>query len=161
MTTDSFKRRIFIFVLLSIFYLYLKQKNFIKIILICLICLLTISPYIYRNYNIFGVITITKSSGYNLLKGNNPRAKVEGTPMFLGIQNVIPEVKTELNELVSRGPIQKYDLIQDKILFNQAIKFIKEDPYNYIKLYFKKVISFALIDLEADYKNYYSPVYYS
>ena len=149
----------FIFVLLSIFYLYLKQKNFIKIILICLIFLLTISPYIYRNYNIFGVITITKSSGYNLLKGNNPRAKVEGTPMFLGIQNVIPEVKTELNELVSRGPIQNYDLIQDKILFNQAIKFIKEDPYNYIKLYFKKVISFALIDLEADYKNYYSPLH--
>ena len=28
-----------------------------------------------------------------------------------------------------------------------------------IKLYFKKVISFALIDLEADYKNYYSPLH--
>ena len=149
----------FIFVLLSIFYLYLKQKNLTKIILVCLICLLTISPYIYRNYNIFGVITITKSGGYNLLKGNNPRANVEGTPMFLGIQNVIPEVKPELDKLVSRGPIKNYDLIQDKILLDQAITFIKVDPYTYLQLYFKKVFSFALIDFEAEYKNYYSPLH--
>ena len=94
-----------------------------------------------------------------MLKGNNPRANVEGTPMFLSIQNVIPEVKPELDKLVSRGPIKNYDLIQDKILLDQAIKFIKVDPYNYIKLYFKKVFSFALIDFEADYKNYYSPLH--
>ena len=51
--------------------------------MISLITLLIISPYLYRNYNIFGVITITKSGGYNLLKGNHPKTKVEGTPMFL------------------------------------------------------------------------------
>ena len=147
----------YLFALLSIFYLYLKQKNISKIILITLICLLTISPYLYRNFNIFGVITITKSGGYNLLKGNHPRTKAEGTPMFLKVGDVVPEVKPKLEELKSKGPTHDYDLVQDKILFKQAIKFIKDDPFRYLKLYFNKIISFALIDFNAKYKNYYSP----
>ncbi len=149
----------FIFVLLTIFYIYLKQKNLTKIILISLITLLIISPYLYRNYQIFGVITITKSGGYNLLKGNHPKTRVEGTPMFLNIEKIVPEVKPELEKLISRGPIQDYDLVQDKILLNQAIKFIQEDPSRYIKLYFKKFASFMLIDLNANYKDYYSPLH--
>ena len=149
----------FIFVFLSILYLFLKQKKIIKISLIFLICLLVVSPYLYRNYNIFGVITITKSSGYNLLKGNHPRTKAEGTPMFLKVGEVIPEVKPELDKLILKGPTQDYDLSQDKILFNQAIKFIKDDPYKYIKLYFKKIFSFALVDFNANYKDYYSPLH--
>lgn len=121
-----------------------------------MLCLLTVSPYLYRNYNIFGVITITKSAGYNLLKGNHPRTKVEGTPMFLNVEEVVPEVKSELDKLVLNGPTQDYDLAQDKILFNQAVNFIKEDPLKYIKLYFQKIFSFILIDFNANYKNYYS-----
>ena len=33
-----------------------------------------------RNYKIFDTITITKSFGYNLWKGNNELSKVEGNP---------------------------------------------------------------------------------
>lgn len=150
----------FIFVLLSIIYFYIKQRDIRSAILIFLISILIISPYLYRNYSIFEVITITKSGGYNLLKGNNPRTKVEGTPMFLKVGEVIPEVKPELDQLISEGPTLKYDLLQDKILLNQAIKFIKEDPYRYIKLYFKKFLSFMLVDLNANYSNYYSPLHF-
>jgi len=149
----------FIFVILSIMYLYLKQKNLTKILLISLITLLIISPYLYRNYNIFGVITITKSGGYNLLKGNNPRTKPEGTPMFLSVEKVIPEVKSKLDELNAKGPSSNYDLAQDKILLNQAIKFIKSNPLHYVILYFKKVLSFMFIDINASYANYYSPLH--
>ena len=149
----------FIFVILSIIYLYLKQKNLTKILLISLITLLIISPYLYRNYNIFGVITITKSGGYNLLKGNNPRTKPEGTPMFLSIEKVIPEVKSKLDELNAKGPSSNYDLAQDKILLNQAIKFIKSNPLHYVMLYIKKVLSFMFIDINASYANYYSPLH--
>jgi hypothetical protein len=149
----------FIFVILSIIYLYLKQKNLTKILLISLITLLIVSPYLYRNYNIFGVITITKSGGYNLLKGNNPRTKPEGTPMFLSIEKVIPEVKSKLDELNAKGPSSNYDLAQDKILLNQAIKFIKSNPLHYVMLYIKKVLSFMFIDIKASYANYYSPLH--
>ena len=149
----------FIFVILSIIYLYLKQKNLTKILLISLMTLLIISPYLYRNYNIFGVITITKSGGYNLLKGNHPRTKPEGTPMFLSIEKVIPEVKSKLDELIAKGPSSNYDLAQDKILLNQAIKFIKSNPLHYVMLYIKKVLSFMFIDINASYANYYSPLH--
>ena len=117
---------------------------------------LIVSPYLVRNYQIFGVITVTKSAGYNLLKGNNPLSKVEGVGMFRGVEKIVPAVKIKLDELNSRGPIKKHDLIKDKILLDQAIKYIKEDPIRYIQLYFKKALSFIFIDIESTYPNYYS-----
>ena len=149
----------FVFVILSLIYLYLKKKQLFKIIIIALTALIIISPYLYRNYNIFGVITITKSSGYNLLKGNHPRTKVEGVGMFGKIEKVIPEVKQKLVELKSKGPQKKYDLLQDQILMEQAITFIKDDPLRYFNLYIKKFMSFLFIDLNASYNNYYSPMH--
>ena len=132
----------FIFVILSLIYLYLNQKQIIKILIISMVTLLIVSPYLYRNYNIFGVITITKSAGYNLLKGNHPRTKVEGVGMFSNIEKVIPEVKTQLEDLKSKGPAQNYDLLQDKILMEQAVIFIKDNPLRYINLYIKKFLAF-------------------
>ena len=76
--------------------------------------------------------------------------------MFLKVGEVVPEVKLELQNLSSKGPSQTYDLSQDKILLNQAIKFIKEDPKKYIILYFQKFFSFMFFDLNASYRNYYS-----
>ena len=149
----------FIFVILSLIYLYLNQKQIIKILIISMATLLIVSPYLYRNYNIFGVITITKSAGYNLLKGNHPRTKVEGVGMFSNIEKVIPEVKTQLEDLKSKGPAQNYDLLQDKILMKQAIVFIKDNPLRYINLYVKKFLAFMFFDLSATYPNYYSPMH--
>ena len=149
----------FVFVILSLIYLYIKNKKLDKVLIISLITVLIISPYLYRNYKLFNVVTITKSSGYNLLKGNHPRTKVEGTGMFLKVEQVIPEVKSELEKLKSEGPQVKYDLLQDQILMDQAIKFIKENPFKYLNLYFKKFLSFMFIDLDSSYPNYYSPMH--
>lgn len=146
----------FIFVILSLTYLYLKKKNLFKILIIGFITILIISPYLYRNYSIFNVLTITKSSGYNLLKGNHPRTKVEGTGMFLKIEQVIPEVKVALEQLKSLGPVKSYDLLQDQILMDQALIFIKSDPFKYISLYFKKFFAFMFVDINSSYPKYYS-----
>jgi hypothetical protein len=146
----------FVFVIFSLFYLFLSQRNFKKILLIAIMTVLIVSPYLVRNYQIFGVITVTKSAGYNLLKGNNPLSKVEGIGMFGVVEKIVPAVKMKLDELNSRGPIKKHDLIKDKILLDQAIKYIKEDPTRYIKLYFKKALSFIFIDIDSTYPNYYS-----
>ena len=146
----------FVFVIFSLLYLFLKQRNFKNILLILIMTVLIVSPYLVRNYQIFGVITVTKSAGYNLLKGNNPLSKVEGVGMFRGVEKIVPAVKIKLDELNSRGPIKKHDLIKDKILLDQAIKYIKEDPIRYIQLYFKKALSFIFIDIESTYPNYYS-----
>ena len=60
----------FLFVFFSIIFLMIKSKSFTKYFLSSLLIIILISPYLYRNYTIFNVLTITKSTGYNLLKGN-------------------------------------------------------------------------------------------
>ena len=146
----------FIFVILSLIYLQIKQRKILKIIVTSLIIVLIISPYLYRNYIIFNTITVTKSAGYNLLKGNHPRTAVGGVGMFSNVENVIPEVREKLLELYDKGPIPKHDLLKDKILMDQAISFIKDDPKRYITLYFKKFVSFIFVNTNSNYPNYYS-----
>ena len=143
----------FIFFLFSLIFYLLKTKDYKRFFLGLLISIIVISPYLVRNYQIFEVVTITKSGGYNLLKGNNPKSLVEGKAMMGFVRDVVPEVKNELDSLKAN---KKYDLMFDDILLNQAIIFIKEDPSRYIYLYSKRVVSFLFIDLESTYPGYYS-----
>ena len=143
----------FIFFIFSLIFYLFQTKDYKKFILSLLISIIIISPYLIRNYQIFDVVTITKSGGYNLLKGNNPKSLVEGKAMMGFVRDVVPEVKEELDSL---KPNKKYDLMFDDILLNQAVIFIKEDPSRYIYLYFKRVVSFLFIDLESTYPGYYS-----
>lgn len=146
----------FVFVFLSLIYLLFKHKCYQKVLASIILITILISPYLYRNYNIFGEVTITKSFGYNLLKGNHPETVVEGVGMFRSVEKVIPETKEKLDELYALGPIKKHDLYKDKILLDQAIIFIKENPLRYIKLYIAKFISFLFFDINSSYPNYYS-----
>lgn len=146
----------YIFVIFSLVFVLFKKKKLNKILLSSLLIILMISPYLYRNYNIFNVITITKSSGFNLLKGNNPKSKVEGVGLFGDVEGVVPEVRVELEKLYAQGPIIKHDLEKDKILLDQAITFIKENPKKYLSLYVQKFTSFFFIDINSTYPNYYS-----
>jgi|TARA_B110000211_G_scaffold232153_1_gene295197 hypothetical protein len=142
----------FIFFIFTLIYLFLIKKNFLTILIALFVSILVLSPYLVRNYKIFQTITITKSAGFNLLKGNNPLSKVEGIGMWYGY-DVVPDLKDELANL---RPIEKYDLLADPIFLDRAVQFIKEDPKRYIKLYFKKVLSFFLIDFDSSYPGYYS-----
>jgi len=144
----------FIIYFFSLFYLLLKKKTFFNVLSAFIISLIILSPYLTRNYKDFGVLTITKSSGFNLLKGNNPHAKVEGIHMWDGY-DVVPDLKDKLQKI---KPLKKYDVISDKIFLERAIKFISENPNRYIKLYFKKVLSFLFVDIESSYPGYYSPL---
>ena len=147
----------FIFVFLSLIYLLINnKKRIIKILGTTFFIILLISPYLYRNYKIFGALTITKSSGYNLLKGNHPSTVVEGTGMFKRVDKIVPDVKIEIDNLKLKGPIKKHDLMMDQILLNQAIKYISSDPIKYSKLYIQKFLSFLFIDINSSYPNYYS-----
>ena len=77
------RREFIAIIILSSFYLFLFCKiSFKKILLIFLITLITISPYLMRNYIIFEKIIIHSGFGYNLWKGNNPNSKVEGSGIY-------------------------------------------------------------------------------
>lgn len=145
----------FIFFIFSLFFLIFKKKKIYFFIYSVLIALIVISPYIIRNYLLFDAFALTKSTGFNLLKGNNPQSKVEGIGMWYGY-----DVVTELEESLKKiKPIKKYDLLSDKIFFDQAVKYISENPLKYFKLYIKKFFSFLFIDFESSYPNYYSKIH--
>lgn len=141
----------FVFFFFTLLFLIIKKKKFILIFSL-VISLIVISPYLIRNYLIFDTFVLTKSTGFNLLKGNNPKSRVEGIVMWYGY-DVVPDLEEDLKSV---KPIYKYDLISDKIFLNKAISYLKQDPLHYIILYFKKFFSFLFIDFESTYPNYYS-----
>ena len=137
---------------ISITFLYFFFKTSLKnILLIFLITLITVSPYLTRNFLIFDEITITKTLGYNFWKGNNSNSKVEGSELFdYSLKSKINKIKKDTY----------YQIKYDKIFFDQAIKNISDDPKRYIILFLKKVLSFLFIDINSSEDNYYNFLHY-
>jgi len=142
----------FVFYFFTLFYFFFKKKIHL-VISSFIITLLLISPYLIRNYLIFEVITVTKSSGFNLFKGNNPLSRAEGIPMLDDVEKISQETQEKIKKI---RPQDKYDLIIDKLYREEAIRFILDNPIRYIKLYLIKFFSFVFIDFTATYPNYYN-----
>ena len=104
-----------------------------------LISIITISPYLTRNILTFDKITITKSFGFNLWKGNNVNSGVEGSEFM----------DETLKEKVNSVYKDKFFRINvDKIYTKEAIS------------YFKKILAFLFIDNNSTQPNYYNPFHY-
>ena len=146
------RREFIAIIVLSSLYLFFYYKiPFKKIFLIILISLITISPYLVRNYLIFERIIIHSGFGYNLWQGNNPYSNIEG----------ISALDESLRDQIDKIPRDKfYKINEDKLFLNEAVKNIKNDPKKYLILYFKKALSYFFIDLNSTRPNYYNPLHY-
>ena len=139
----------FLFFLLTIIYFFLFYiKNFKYFLFSIIITLIVITPYLYRNYVLFESFTLTKSFGYNLLKGNNPNFKVEGDAVYVEKEFPRNKLKIKTNN--------NYEINLDNFYKEKAIQNIQEDPMKYLRFYFIKVLSFLFIDLGSSYPNYYN-----
>ena len=146
-------RREFIAILvLSSLFLFLFYKIPKKnILLIVLIAMVTISPYLIRNILIFDKIIIQAGFGYNVWKANNPNAKVEGSTV----------IDDNLQKQIDKVAKDKfYRINEDKIFFNEGIKYIIEEPKRYLILYLKKIVSFLFIDIDSSEPHYYNHFHY-
>ena len=132
---------------LIFFYLFYK-KNFKAIIISFIVTLLIVSPYLYRNFKNFETFTLTKSFGYNLLKGNNYEFKVEGNAKF--IEKTYP--RSELKIKTSNN----YEIELDNFYKIKALEYIKENPKEFVFSYIFKTVSFLIIDFKSSYPNYYN-----
>jgi len=146
------RREFIAIVILTSIYLFLFFKKPTKdILLILLLSILTISPYLVRNYIIFDKIIIHSGFGYNLWQGNNPNSNVEGSEI----------INKDLKDLIDKIPKDKfYRIKEDKIFITEAIENIKENPTRYLILYFKKIFSYIFIDLNSAQPNYYNPFHF-
>ena len=144
---------ILIFFFSLIFLKYTNLINFKNLCIIFLISLLTTSPYLVRNYINFEKITITKSFGYNLWKGNNVDSSVEGSESSIAFET--GEIKDKITELKKNN---LYDFNYDKIFLDNAIGTIQDDPKLFIERYLKKFFSLTFLNLKSNYPGYYHPV---
>ena len=138
-----------VFYLFTIIYFYFfLKKEILKLFISILLTVLIVSPYLYRNYQQFDNFVLTKSFGYNLLKGNNPTMIVEGNSGFIEKEYNIESLNIEADA--------KYEINLDNFYKDKAIEFIKKDPFTYLKFYILKVFSLLLIDFNSSYPNYYN-----
>ena len=138
---------LFYFITIFYFFLYYK-KNLRYFFLSVLISLIVISPYLKRNYVHFEKIVLTKSFGYNILKGNNPDLRVEGSISYMKnyFENKDFKIRTNNN----------YEIKLDDFYKEKAFKNIQEDPQLYFILYLKKLFSFLFFDFNSTYPSYYN-----
>ena len=146
--------------LLSILYLALFIKiNLKSILIIILLTFVVISPYLMRNIIVLDTITITKSIGFNLWKGNNPQTDVEGKNYIY--DSIFDQEDLDLREQINKVLEDKYYAINlDKVFLSEGIKNINNDPIKYFGLYLKKILSFLFIDLNSSNPYYYHPLHY-
>lgn len=146
--------------LLSILYLALFIKiNLKSILIIILLTFVVISPYLMRNIIVLDTITITKSIGFNLWKGNNQQTDVEGKNYIYG--SIFDQEDLDLREQINKVPEDKYyEINLDKVFLSEGIKNINNDPIKYFGLYLKKILSFLFIDLNSSNPYYYHPLHY-
>ena len=138
----------FIIFLLTLLFIYMVNKNFNHIIVLFFVSLILISPYLVRNYYIFEKVTITKSLGFNLWKGNNLYSLPEGSEKIYD-----KNMELKIKEITLD---KKYDYNIDEIYKSEAIKNIKAEPTRYLILYLKKLFAFMFIDFDSTYPNYYN-----
>lgn len=138
--------------LLSLIYLkFFRFINLRQLIVILFISILIISPYLIRNYLNFKKIIITKSFGYNLWKGNNIDANVEGSESLLAFQT--GDIIKKLNNLKKD---KLYDFNYDKIFLDYSLETISSNPILFLERYLKKFLSFMFFNLNSDYPKYYN-----
>ena len=145
----------FLIFLITLIYIFtLKKINIKTFFIIIFISILVLSPYVIRNYITFNKITLTKSLGYNLWKGNNLYATVEGS------ESKEAFAYNNLDKKIENLPKTNiYDFHYNDLLLKEGINFIKNDPKLFLERFIKKFFSFFFFDLNANYPNYYHPFF--
>jgi len=143
----------FVLIFLAIvFYIFFQKKiqlnNLIKI---AIITFLIISPYVVRNYIHFKEIIIVKSLGYNLWKGNNQFANVEGYSNLNRIE--FKDLKNKIDKIEKN---KYYEINRDNTFLKESLDNLKKETPEYVGLFFKKLMSYYFININSNYPNYYN-----
>lgn len=154
-----------LFYFFSLIYFYFENKSFSFIFLSIILTSIIVSPYMIRNYHNYKIITITKSFGFNLWRGNNNFSSVEGG--FSGGWSDIVSKKIK-NKTITKenykdpetfGEVVDNDVFIDNYYKKLAIENIKKDSIKYFLFYTKKLFSFIVFDFNSSYPNYYNPLH--
>ncbi len=141
-----------IFLITLFFLIFSKKLSLQKSIVIFIISLLVISPYLARNYIVFNKITLTKSAGYNLWKGNNSFSTVEGAENYAAFNTIQDRIDNLPKDNL-------YDFHYDKLFLNESLNYIKKEPLIFLERYIKRFFTFFYFNINSEYPNYYNPIF--
>ncbi len=122
----------------------LFKHKYSKAFLFIIILIVGISPWIIRNYAVFGTfVPISTSFGLNFWRGHNLNATGTGRDLYgEGIWS-----SEHVNRKINGIPFDnRYEINKSKIYFKEAISFITEHPEKEILLLIKKIFYFWTID---------------
>lgn len=147
------------FILLWIIWVF-KEKWLRAFSTIMAIALMVVAPWIIRNYNQFGVITLNTSGGINLWEGQNENAK--GIPSWYTWPpaELTPEGEAQVAALEATDD---YEIQLDAIYFNEAKNFMLSHPGQSVQLGVRKFIyywSSVYFGVDFIYSNADSPFYW-
>jgi hypothetical protein len=143
-----------LFLILIFYKVIIKNINIKQILITIFLTVLIISPTLVRNYISLEELVLTKSSGYNLWRGNSISTNINGEI----IETMeIKEKKIKLkNDLNNSKNINKYEIYLDELYFQIAKKNILSDPLKYLIHYINKFFAFLIFNPSSDYPNYYN-----
>jgi 4-amino-4-deoxy-L-arabinose transferase-like glycosyltransferase len=145
-----------LFLILTIYKIITNKINLKKLVLLVFITALIIAPTIIRNYVVFNDFILTKSSGYNLWRGNSLSKNINGEN--IETYEIKKEKEKIKNELIELNEVEKYEIYLDKLYFNIAKANIFNDPIKYIGHYINKFFAYSFFNFFSNYPNNFHPL---
>ena len=145
-----------LFLILIFFKIITNKINLKNLCFLMLVVFIIISPILIRNYIVFNDFAITKSSGYNLWRGNSLSKNINGetTETF-----IIEEEKKKIqHKLIQSNNLSKYEIYLDQMYLDIAKNNILNDPIEYIKHYINKFFAFSFFNFRSNYPNNFHPL---
>jgi hypothetical protein len=116
-------------------------------ILVYGIVLVTISPWLVRNYNVFGAFTLAHTGGINLLAGNNPYNHSGDSTFTEKVNEMLGDLKTVPFEYMFDGK----EVERDARARNVAIDYMLHNPWQVVALLPKKLFRLFRSDIDGFY----------
>lgn len=113
-----------------------KRRLLNYLVLVFLIALLIISPWLIRNYKIFGRFLFIQKSGEVFWRGNN--ANASGTSFTLDGRDMLGSMPGDFQERLRNLT----EIEQDGLFWADAFGFIKSHPFKFVSLTLKKFYYF-------------------
>lgn len=127
----------FLSVYFALFTKHIARKKIKYILILWVAAFLMITPWLIRNFIVHKeFVFISSTSGENLYRGNNPGAS--GTSLTAQGRSVRQLWPKEVIDKISGMD----EIGQKKFLQGEALRFIKNNPLAFIKLYLKKCYYF-------------------
>jgi hypothetical protein len=145
-----------LFLILIFFKLITNKIKFENVCFLILTVFFIISPTLIRNYIVFNDLVITKSSGYNLWRGNSLSKNINGES--IETFEIEEEKKRIKNNLIQSNNLIKYEIYLDQMYFDFAKKNILNDPIEYIKHYINKFFAFSFFNFFSNYPHNFHPL---